>query len=223
MRILLAVNEPVHRDQIARVLFKAGRIVDIVRNAEEAVSLGSYRTYNIVILDLAFPEQDYMSILEKCRSTEAKSQVLVLVPPESRSALTDVIVARAERHLLKPFRMHELSTCIQTMLKDRCRFSGSLFQMGAVTFDSRQKQAMLHGIPVELTETEADVLSYLIDNAGKVVSRSELWAHVLSLGYVLELRTTAAYISRLRKKLGFHLILTIQGRGYTINANDPTR
>jgi two-component system OmpR family response regulator len=75
------------------------------------------------------------------------------------------------------------------------------------------------GIPVDLTSQEVAVLTYLIHNAGRLISRTELSEHIYQYDGDRDSNTIAVFINRLRKKLGQDLIQTMRGRGYMIDAN----
>jgi two-component system, OmpR family, response regulator len=74
-------------------------------------------------------------------------------------------------------------------------------------------------VPVDLTSQEVAVLSYLIHNAGRLISRTELSEHIYEYDGDRDSNTIAVFINRLRKKLGPELIQTMRGRGYMIDAS----
>ncbi|MCK4711562.1 MAG: winged helix-turn-helix transcriptional regulator, partial [Marinosulfonomonas sp.] len=90
------------------------------------------------------------------------------------------------------------------------------FVKGEFSFDTRTGNARVDDIPVELTAQEIAVLSYLIHNPGRVISRTELSEHIYSYDDDRDSNTIAVFIARLRKKLGAELIRTERGRGYMI-------
>jgi two-component system, OmpR family, response regulator len=88
-----------------------------------------------------------------------------------------------------------------------------------VLFDTRHGRATLNGVPVDLTSQEVAVLSYLVHNAGRLISRTELSEHIYEYDGDRDSNTIAVFINRLRKKLGPDLIQTMRGRGYMVDAS----
>jgi two-component system, OmpR family, response regulator len=86
----------------------------------------------------------------------------------------------------------------------------------ASSFDTRSWSGDLGGVPVDLTAQEVAVLSYLIHNAGRLISRTELSEHIYEYDADRDSNTIAVFINRLRNKLGADLIQTVRGRGYMI-------
>jgi two-component system, OmpR family, response regulator len=85
-----------------------------------------------------------------------------------------------------------------------------------VVFDTRSGRATVNGVPIDLTSQEVAVLSYLMHNAGRLISRTELSEHIYEYDGDRDSNTIAVFINRLRKKLGSDLIQTMRGRGYMI-------
>ena len=84
--------------------------------------------------------------------------------------------------------------------------------------DTRYGRATLNGVPVDLTSQEVAVLSYLVHNAGRLISRTELSEHIYEYDGDRDSNTIAVFVNRLRKKLGSELIQTMRGRGYMVDA-----
>jgi two-component system OmpR family response regulator len=91
-----------------------------------------------------------------------------------------------------------------------------LFQKDGVVFDTRTGRTTVDGVPVDLTAQEVAVLSYLMHNTGRLISRTELSEHIYEYDGDRDSNTIAVFINRLRNKLGPDLIQTIRGRGYMI-------
>ena len=75
---------------------------------------------------------------------------------------------------------------------------------------------MENGFPIDLTSQEIAVLSYLVHNCGRLVSRAELSEHIYEYDGDRDSNTIAVFVTRLRKKLGTDFIKTVRGRGYMI-------
>jgi two-component system OmpR family response regulator len=218
MRILLAEDEVVLCDQIKRLLTAEGRIVDVVHDGQEAGFLGSTEPYDMIILDIGLPVRDGISILKEWRATGVTTPVLILTALDGWSDRVDGLDAGADDYLTKPFHLPELAARVRAALRRSSGRTNPMFERDGVVFDTRHGRATLNGVPVDLTSQEVAVLTYLIHNAGRLISRTELSEHIYEYDGDRDSNTIAVFINRLRKKLGPDLIQTMRGRGYMIDA-----
>lgn len=218
MRILLAEDETVLSDQIRRVLTAEGRAVDVTHDGEEAAFLGSTEPYDAIILDLGLPRRDGLSILKDWRAQGITTPVLILTARDGWSQRVDGLDAGADDYLTKPFHMTELAARIRVILRRRMPSANPVFRKGALEFDTRTGRATVDLMPVDLTQQEVAVLTYLVHNVGRMVTRTELSEHIYAYDGDRDSNTIAVFIARLRKKLGPDLIQTVRGRGYSIDA-----
>lgn len=217
MRILLAEDEVVLCDQIKRLLSAEGRIVDVVHDGQEAGFLGSTEPYDMIILDIGLPIRDGISILKEWRGTGITTPVLILTARDGWSDRVDGLDAGADDYLTKPFHLPELAARVRAALRRSSGRTNPLFERDDVVFDTRHGRATVQGVPVDLTSQEVAVLTYLIHNAGRLISRTELSEHIYEYDGDRDSNTIAVFINRLRKKLGPDLIQTMRGRGYMID------
>jgi two-component system, OmpR family, response regulator len=219
MRILLAEDEPVLCDQIRKLLSAEGRIVDVAHDGEEACFLGATEPYDMIILDIGLPVRDGISILKEWRSNGVSTPVLILTARDGWSDRVDGLDAGADDYMTKPFHLPELAARVRATQRRSSGRTSPLFESGSVVFDTRSGRATLAGVPVDLTAQEVAVLSYLIHNSGRLISRTELSEHIYNYDGDRDSNTIAVFINRLRRKLGPELIQTTRGRGYMIEAS----
>lgn len=216
MRILLAEDEPILCDQIRRLLSAEGRTVDVAHDGQEACFLGSTEPYDMIILDIGLPIRDGTSVLKEWRSMGISTPVLILTARDGWSDRVDGLDAGADDYMTKPFHLPELAARVRATLRRSSGRTNPLFEKNGIIFDTRSSRATVHGVPVDLTAQEVAVLSYLIHNAGRLISRTELSEHIYEYDGDRDSNTIAVFINRLRNKLGPDLIQTMRGRGYMI-------
>ncbi len=217
MRLLLAEDDLALGDQIRQALVQEGRVVDVVQDGEEAAFLGSTEPYDLIILDLGLPKRDGLSILREWRAEKNTVPVLILTARDGWSQRVDGLDAGADDYIVKPFHMAELLARVRALLRRRMGQQSAVFEIGAFSFDTRMGRALVNGVAVDLTAQEAAVLTYLVNQAGRLVSRTELSEHIYAYDDDRDSNTIAVFIARQRKKLGADMIQTIRGRGYKID------
>lgn len=218
MRILLAEDEPQLCEQIKRLLRAEGRVVDVANDGIEALFLGSTESYDMVILDIGLPGRDGISVLREWRKIGIVTPVLILTARDGWSERVDGLDAGADDYMTKPFHMPELAARVRAMLRRQSGHVNPVFEKGSVSFDIRNGRVSVDGIPIDLTAQEIAVLTYLVHNSGRMISRTELSEHIYEYDGDRDSNTIAVFVTRLRKKLGPELITTVRGRGYMIDA-----
>jgi two-component system OmpR family response regulator len=218
MRILVAEDEHIIAQQIKNVLTSEGRVVDIASDGPEAQFLGETEPYDTIILDIGLPQRDGITVLKNWRSGGVRTPVLILTARDGWTERVDGLDAGADDYLTKPFHMAELSARIRAMIRRQAGRASPVFSKDHISFDTRSNQAMVRGVPANLTSQEIAVLSYLFHNSGRLVSRMELSEHIYQYDGDRDSNTIAVFVNRLRKKLGNDLIETVRGRGYVIKA-----
>ncbi len=217
MRILLAEDDVALGDQVKRALSSEGHAVDVTGDGIEAAHLGSTEPYDLVILDIGLPSRDGLSVLKEWRHTSVETPVLLLTARDSWSEKVDGLDAGADDYITKPFHMAELAARVRVMLRRKTGRTQQLVSRGDIEIDLRNGRVLKSGMPVDLTQQEMAVLSYLAHNSGRMISRTELSEHIYEYDQDRDSNTIAVFIGRLRKKLGPELISTSRGRGYMID------
>lgn len=218
MRILVAENEPLLARKIKTALINDGLVVDIASDGAEALFLGETTAYGMIILDTALPVKDGVSVLKSLRRSGVRIPVLFLTANNDWKERVDGLDAGADDYVTKPFHMAELLARMRAVIRRKAGHASTFFSKADVTFDSQINQVKREGRPVNLTQQEIAIVSYLFQNAGRLVSRDELAEHLYPANGDRVSNTIAVFVSRLRKKLGNDLIETVRGRGYVIKA-----
>lgn len=217
MRLLIVEDETVLAEQLRRALVAEGHAVDTVHDGEEAAYLGETEPYDLIVLDIGLPRRDGLSVLRDWRKAGIDTPVLILTARDGWADRVDGLDAGADDYLPKPFHMAELSARVRALLRRRVGMASPILRAANVELDTRSGRVLRDGVRVDLTPQELAVLSYLLHNMGRLVSRTELAEHIYQYDGDRDSNTIAVFVTRLRKKLGSDLITTVRGRGYMID------
>ena len=230
--VLIVEDEKHLADGLRYNLNAEGYDVQTVGTGEDAFSLLVERnkTYDVVVLDVMLPGIDGFSLASRLRSQGYFVPILMLT---ARGRAEDVLrgfEAGADDYLPKPFELSVLLARINALLrrrewfhKDRNRVSANgssqVFDFSGKTIDFAALELRSGSQTVNLTLMEADLLRYLINHEGKIVSRSAILEDVWGLREDTDTRAIDNFIVRLRKYIEDepshprHL-LTVRGVGY---------
>jgi DNA-binding response OmpR family regulator len=205
MALILLVEDDRHiTAALTRALSDAGHVVRPVGQATEALKILTAEKPDLVILDLGLPDIDGTDALLMIRSI---SEVPVIVAT-ARRAEADIIAllsAGADDYVTKPFSGGHILARIAAVLRRTQAVTDTTLNtitVGELVISPRQRKVSLHGEPLQLTRREFDVLTYLAERVGQVVSRRELLTEVWNQSRIGEEQTIDVHISWLRRKLG---------------------
>ena len=216
MRVLIVEDEPTLAKQLKAALEDAGYAVDHAADGEDGHYLGSTESYDAVILDLGLPEIDGLTVLDRWRKEGRTTPVLLLTARDSWSDKVAGLDAGADDYLAKPFQTEELIARLRALIRRTSGNASSELTAGDVRLDTRSGRVTLAGDPVKMTAQEFKLLSYLMHNKGKMVSRTELIEHIYDQDFDRDSNTIEVFITRIRKKLGADIISTTRGLGYSL-------
>ncbi len=216
MRVLIVEDEPTLARQLKAALEGAGYAVDHAADGEDGHYLGSTEAYDAVILDLGLPEIDGLTVLDRWRKEGRTTPVLLLTARDSWSDKVAGLDAGADDYLAKPFQTEELIARLRALIRRSTGNASSELTAGDVRLDTRSGRVTLAGTPVKLTAQEFKLLSYLMHNKGKMISRTELIEHIYDQDFDRDSNTIEVFITRIRKKLGADIISTTRGLGYSL-------
>jgi two-component system OmpR family response regulator len=216
VRLLLVEDDKDLNRQIAAALVDAGYAVDKAFDGEEGQFLGETEPYDAVVLDLGLPGLDGVSVLTNWRRAGHKMPVLILTARDRWSDKVQGFDAGADDYLAKPFHMEELLARLRALLRRAAGHATSELVSGSVRLDTRSGRVSVDGAVVKLTSHEYRLLSYLMHQSGRVVSRGELTEHLYDQDFDRDSNTIEVFVGRLRKKLGVDLIQTVRGLGYLV-------
>ena len=201
-RILVIDDDPAILRTLRTNLRARGYEVSAVETGEDGVHLFEEGGWDMVILDLMLPG---LSGLDACRAIRAESSTPILVLSARGEERTKVhaLDLGADDYLTKPFGMDELLARIRAVLRRPAasiQTSGPI-RVGPLVMDVDARQAWKEGVPLDLTPREFDVLAFMMQNVGKVVTHRLLLGQIWGPEYRDETQYLRVFINRLRPKI----------------------
>jgi len=214
-QLLLVEDEESIGSLVRAYLEQTGYRVAWVRSGEEALSTLEILRPRLVILDIGLPGADGFDV---CRGIRARSDVpiVMLTARDEEADRVAGLEVGADDYVSKPFSPRELAARVNAVLRRTTPPERSEeLELGDVVLDPQAREVRVAGQTVELTGKEFDLLAYLLENAGIVVSRDQLLDRVWGMSYAGGTRTVDVHVAQLRRKLGRpDSIRTVRGSGY---------
>jgi DNA-binding response OmpR family regulator len=224
MRILVVEDEPRMANVIAKGLREQSYAVDVALDGDEGLYQSSINDYDLVVLDVLLPERDGFEVCRELRTRGNTTPILMLT---ARAAVDDRLTgfdAGADDYLTKPFSFRELLARIRALLRRDSHLRPDVFEIDDLIIDSASHRVSRANREVQLTAKEYALLEHLARRAGRLVSRSEIAAHVWDDSFDPFSNTIEVYINRLRKKIDdshpTKLLHTRRGEGYILESRD---
>ena len=181
------------------------------------------RMPQLVLLDLMLPGEDGLSILARLRgdSATAKLPVIILTAKDAEYDKVRGLDGGADDYVTKPFGVMELLSRIKALLRRAAparEQEETRLVCGEIVMDVERRTVTVAGTPCTFSFKEFELLRYLMENQGIVLSRDKIMRHVWGVDFEGESRTVEVHIKFLRQKLGEHAeaISTVRGVGYKL-------
>jgi DNA-binding response OmpR family regulator len=216
MRILLVEDDLQLGDGLAVGLRQAGFAVDWVKDGQSADHALQAEDFDFVVLDLGVPKLSGIEVLTRVRARQQTMPILILTARDATSDKVLGLDCGADDYLVKPVDLDELSARIRALTRRSAGRATPLLICGAVVLDPAARTVMLGDQPVELSGREFSLLQVLLENAGRVLTRTQLEQALYGWQDEPESNALEVHIHHLRKKLGSDLIRTLRGVGYSI-------
>lgn len=214
--LILLVEDEQHIGQLVRTyLERDGYRVIWTRSGEEALAQLSRHQLRLVILDLGLPGMDGLDVCRRIRSSSGLPVIMLTARDEEVDRVLGLEMG-ADDYVPKPFSPRELMARVKAVLR---RAEGqrheNILSVSDVTLNRAAREVRVGENPVELTAKEFELLAYLMENVGVVLSREQLLDRVWGQEYPGGTRTVDVHVAQLRRKLGKPgVIHTVVGAGY---------
>lgn len=224
MRILVVEDEKDLNNIITKHLKKNNFSVDSVFNGEEALEYLEYGAYDLIVLDIMLPKVNGYEVIKKLRENKNETAVLMLTARDSIEDKIKGLDLGADDYLIKPFDFGELLARIRALVRRKYGNTSNTMEIDDLCIDIAKKTVVRGGKNIELTGKEYEVLEYLIQNKGHVLSRDKIRDSVWDYGYEGESNIIDVLIKNIRKKIDIGnskpLIHTKRGLGYVLKEDE---
>jgi DNA-binding response OmpR family regulator len=217
MRILVVEDEHKIANSIKRGFEQETWATDVAYDGEEGYDMAVSEDYDLIVLDLMLPKMDGMEICRKLREEEIHTPILMLTARGELSDKVEGLNSGADDYLVKPFAFEELIARVRALIRRPSEINNLKFKINNLELDTVTFEVKKNGKSVELSRKEFALLEYLMRNAGKVVSKENIIAHVWDYESDILPNTVEVFIGYLRDKIGGDIIKTVRGFGYKIN------
>ena len=223
-RILVIEDEPGIVDFLERGLasygFDVASAADGVQGSERALN----EPFDLVVLDMMLPRRSGIEVLGDVRSAHPALPVIILTARGEVEDRVSGLDAGAIDYLTKPFSLSELAARIRAQLRLVAQTPTTTLTGGDVEVDLITREVTRGGVSVRLSTTEFELLSYLLRNSGRVLSREQILRAVWGYDYDPGTNVVDVYVGYLRRKLrreGQHdPIVTVRSVGYRFDVPD---
>lgn len=228
MKVLIIEDDVRLADVIRRTLAEAGYATNVAHDVPGSIEAFEVdATYDLVVLDLMLPgpglaadELGGMKVCRRIREIDTSVPVLMLTALDGMRTKVEGLDAGADDYLVKPFHLVELLARVRALLRRSPQAQAPVLSVRGVVLDASTRTAERDGRRIQLTAKEFAVLEYLMRNAGRIVSSTELIDHAWDSNYEGFSNVVQTYIRYLRQKLTAggepDVIETRRGSGYVI-------
>ena len=226
-KVLIVDDERAIVDILKYNLEKNGMTAVCAYDGGEGLRLARESDPDVILLDVMLPVMDGFEV---CRTLRAEGNNVPIIMITAREEETDKVFGLelgADDYITKPFSMREVVARVRTNMRRAVAMaphsapepSGDQLRAKDLVIDKARHAVFKDGKEIELTQREYELILYLAENPGKVISREELMSRVWQYDYYGDLRAVDVAIRRLREKLEPNpsepeYVMTKRGAGY---------
>ncbi|MBY5993370.1 response regulator transcription factor [Ferrimonas balearica] len=225
MKILIIEDDPTNRQYLTKGFTEQGYVVDSAEDGQQGLMLATTEPYRLIVLDRMLPKLEGLALLAALRATGNTTPVIIL------SALGDVderiagLRAGGDDYMVKPFSFAELLIRAQRLMARPSPDSHpNRLTLANLELDLLAHKARVEGRPLTLQPKEFQLLRYLVEHQGQLLTRTLLFESVWDYHFDPGTNVIDVHIARLRKKLqeaGARVrIETVRGAGYRLGPAD---
>ncbi len=218
-RVLVVDDEPNITDLVALALRYEGFSVEKAGSGRAALSAVQKFKPDLVILDVMLPDLSGLDVMKRLTTEGRKVPVIFLTARDSTEDKVHGLTIGGDDYVTKPFSIEELVARVRVVLRRNGGSTSSRLVLADLEMDEDAHEVRRQGEAIDLTPTEYRLLRYLLVNAGRVLSRTQILDHVWDYDFGGDAGVLETYISYLRRKVDKYsppLIQTVRGLGYVM-------
>jgi len=223
-RLLVVDDEPNILELLATSLRFAGFEVATATNGRDALTEARRLRPDLVVLDVMMPDMDGFAVVRRMRGEGTMSPVLFLTARDATEDKVTGLTVGGDDYVTKPFSLEEIVARIRAVLRRTSGRGAPGADQARLTFadielDDDTHEVWKDGTLVALSPTEFKLLRYFMQNAGRVLSKSQILDHVWHYDFGGEANVVESYVSYLRRKVDTtepRLLHTLRGVGYVL-------
>jgi two-component system phosphate regulon response regulator PhoB len=225
-KVLLVEDEVDIRELMLLHLKREKLDITAVDNGEEALTLLQSNRYDLLVLDWMLPGLSGLEICKRIRHQSPEGAMIPILMVTARADTTDIVIGLemgADDYITKPFDLPVFMARVRAMIRrgqNAHLEPATRYQAGELSLDIEAHQVLCGTVELDLTPSEFKLLSALMSNQGRVLSRERLIDLVQGQGVAVVDRAIDTHVFGLRKKLGqcADVVETIRGVGYRVRA-----
>ncbi|MGN7456212.1 response regulator transcription factor [Paenibacillus pasadenensis] len=226
-KVLVIEDEPTLSRLLSYNLTQEGYDVTVCDHGGEGLQAAIQRSFDLIMLDIMLPGMNGFEVLGKLRQSGIKTPVIILTARTAEEEVVQGLKHGADDYITKPFGVAELLARVSAVLRrsghavaDTAQPQDKVIRAGDLAIYPERYEVILAGEQVPLRPKEFEVLLYLIQRPGMVITRDDLMNVVWGFDYIGGQRTVDVHVSSLRKKLELGAnsvcIESIRGVGYKL-------
>lgn len=222
LKFLVIEDDPTVRLLVKKALENHGGDISEADSAESGEQKAMKGDFDMIVLDLRLPDGTGYDVCVNLRDKDLTTPILVLSAEQETNMKVRVLNVGADDYLTKPFSVEELLARIEAIHR-RSNSKGnaeSELECYEIKIDLIERQMIINDAEVDLTNSEFNLLVYLVRNKGRTISQEELAKNVWGIDFNTQTNYINVYISYLRKKIrkhsDFEYIRTIRKKGFKI-------
>lgn len=213
MKILLVEDNKSIIKGLEYAFAQNGYSCEYCLSLDEAVRKAPFN-YDVAVLDIMLPDGNGFDLFKKIRRY-SDLPVIFLTAVDDEDSVVNGLELGADDYITKPFSTRELIARIKRVANKNSK--KNIITVSGVTLDLDKSAVFENGKQLELTALEYKLLSLLMQNVGKVVTRELIFEKIWDVsGNFVNDNTLTVYIKRIRKKLDADIIKTVKGLGYQV-------
>jgi two-component system OmpR family response regulator len=201
MRALLVEDDATMALLTRQVLEQEGFAVDVAATGNDAQTLAFVNDYDAIVLDLALPDRNGLTVLQALRREGRTTPVIVLTGSEDETTTVRSLDAGADDYVKKPFSIDEFRARLRALVRRGGAKRTEQLTLANLTFNRLTRQVFVNGVECTLTAKEFQLLEHFLLHSGKVVTRAELLEKVWDMHFDPGSNVVDVHVTRLRKKL----------------------